>query len=303
MRKSLALSTAFHVATGAVLVVGLPDRAPIEIAEPSAISVDLVPEDSDTPPAPPPAEAMATAPRPDQVATRAAEPPPPEPRPERAPEAPSPPPPPPPAPEARPAEPPPQPPAPEPVPAQQMAAVQPAPTKPTPPPAPPPRQQARPAEQRPAQPAPQEEDDEFAALLRSVERLDATRRADETTQARGRAPTPAPQPSSRAPVSGSTLTAAELAAIQSQVQEHWFIPAGVQGLGQMRVRTRMRLDRDGSVRLVEIVDEGRMASDPAFRAVAESARRAVLAASPLRFPPEKYETLRDAVVVFTPPLG
>ncbi|WGF87303.1 hypothetical protein [Marinivivus vitaminiproducens] len=328
MRKSLIVSAALHVAAGTALMVGLPARTPTTVVEPPSISVDLVPEDRDAPPAPPPAEAMATAPRPDQVATRTDDPPPapPPPRPERAPEPP-PPPPPPPAPQARPAEPAPPPPPvaaepePAPAPTRQAALVAPAPSKPTPPkpPAPPraeakpapeppkreperptpPRQQAKPTET----PEPSAPEDDFAALLRSVERLDATRRADETTGGRGQAQAAAPRPVTRAPTSGATLSASDINGIQSQVAQHWNIPAGVQGLAAMRVRMRIQLEQDGSVRAVDIQDTGRMASDAAFRAVAESARRAVLSASPLRLPPEKYTTWRDMTLNFTPPIG
>ena len=44
---------------------------------------------------------------------------------------------------------------------------------------------------------------------------------------------------------------------------------------------------------VEIKDQGRLNRDPKFRAVAESARRAVEACSPLILPPDKYALWRD----------
>ena len=43
-----------------------------------------------------------------------------------------------------------------------------------------------------------------------------------------------------------------------------------------------------------------MAADPTFRAVAESARRAVDRCSPLKLPPGKYAIWRDIVMSFYP---
>jgi hypothetical protein len=53
------------------------------------------------------------------------------------------------------------------------------------------------------------------------------------------------------------------------------------------------------VQQVSIEDGGRM-SDPTFRAVAESARRAVDRCSPLQLPPDKYSLWRDIVMSFYP---
>jgi hypothetical protein len=59
---------------------------------------------------------------------------------------------------------------------------------------------------------------------------------------------------------------------------------------------------DGNVRQATIVDRGRAASDPFYRAAAESARRAFFnpLCRPLRLPPEKYAIWKDMVVDFSP---
>ena len=49
----------------------------------------------------------------------------------------------------------------------------------------------------------------------------------------------------------------------------------------------------------EIVDNSR-AGDPAYRALAMSARNAVLLSSPLALPPGRYEEVRDVVLDFDP---
>ena len=65
---------------------------------------------------------------------------------------------------------------------------------------------------------------------------------------------------------------------------------------------RVAVDPDGTVRQAIIVDQGRLGSDPFFRAAAESARRAFFnpLCRPLRLPPEKYAIWKDLVVDFSP---
>jgi outer membrane biosynthesis protein TonB len=61
------------------------------------------------------------------------------------------------------------------------------------------------------------------------------------------------------------------------------------------------LARDGSVRQAEVVDSsGRYAADPAFHAIADSTRRAVLVASPLQVPPGQYDLVKDLTLDFSP---
>ncbi|HEY2539140.1 MAG TPA: energy transducer TonB, partial [Stellaceae bacterium] len=59
---------------------------------------------------------------------------------------------------------------------------------------------------------------------------------------------------------------------------------------------------DGNVQQATIVDQGRAAADPFFRAAAESARRAFFnpLCRPLRLPPDKYELWKDMTVAFSP---
>ncbi|GHU03417.1 hypothetical protein FACS1894186_8690 [Alphaproteobacteria bacterium] len=56
----------------------------------------------------------------------------------------------------------------------------------------------------------------------------------------------------------------------------WNLDPGVAGIEGMTAQIRVELQIDGSVKSAAIVDEARAAANPAFRAVAESARRAVL---------------------------
>jgi hypothetical protein len=59
---------------------------------------------------------------------------------------------------------------------------------------------------------------------------------------------------------------------------------------------------DGQVRKLDIIDAGRMNTEPFFRAVAEAARRAVLdpKCTPLNLPQESYNLWQQIVLSFDP---
>ena len=91
-------------------------------------------------------------------------------------------------------------------------------------------------------------------------------------------------------------------AIRRQVEKAWSLPVGAADAGDLAVEIRILLRPDGVVRRADIVDKARL-SDTFYRAMAESARRAVLQASPLRgLPPEKYEQWREITFTFRPPV-
>ena len=68
----------------------------------------------------------------------------------------------------------------------------------------------------------------------------------------------------------------------------------------MVVRLRIQVRPDRTVQQVTIEDRRAHGRDPIFRAVAESARRAVDRCSPLQLPPGKYAIWRDIVMSFYP---
>ena len=316
---------------------GLPPvEEPIAV---EIVGIGTAPELSDEPPTPAPAEAAPLPPRvaarpapppppppapqrpepvPEPVA--APEPPAPEPAPEPVVAEPPPPPPPPaPPPEPVPAEaaPPPPPPArpvarpPRPV---EVAEPEPAPEPAPPPPAPVPQVAARPEPPPPASPAPAPqqttradepppdvtaEEDDFAALLRSVEEQARRVEAPERREGTGSTNVERPVPAAQAVAETVTLSANELAAIRRQIERCWNVPVGVPGIETMRVSLRIQLEADGAVRAVDIEDRSRFEADARFRTVAESARRAVLSCR-LTLPPEKYVVWRDMVLTFSP---
>ncbi len=92
------------------------------------------------------------------------------------------------------------------------------------------------------------------------------------------------------------LTISEIDAIRHKVQKNWNLPAGAKNAREMVVRIRLRVAPDGRVLEATIVDRGRMRDNPFFRSMAESARRAVFAASPLPIPEDKYGLFEQGVV-------
>lgn len=95
------------------------------------------------------------------------------------------------------------------------------------------------------------------------------------------------------------VTASELNALANQLISCWQIPIGAKNVNDMVVKVRIWANADRTVKRVEIEDKLRAASDPAFRALAESAKRAVLDpfCSPLDIPEEKYNVWKDQYIV------
>ena len=89
--------------------------------------------------------------------------------------------------------------------------------------------------------------------------------------------------------------------IRTQILRCWNIPAGVKNQINLVVPIRVHLQSDGTVASAEHSgDPNRYAADPPYRAVADSARRAVLACSPLTVPSSSYEQWKDLTFRFAP---
>ena len=108
-------------------------------------------------------------------------------------------------------------------------------------------------------------------------------------------PGQAPTRAGEAPLSFS-----ELDALRRQIGGCWNLPAGLEGIENLVVQLRIQVRPDRTVQRVTIQDQGRPGGDPTFRAVAESARRAVDRCSPLQLPPGKYALWRDMILNFRP---
>jgi outer membrane biosynthesis protein TonB len=335
MGRSITTSTLLHLLLAALLMAAgtLGRELP---PEETPISVEIVTDAALAQPStlPPNAPQAATAPKPPQQAATPA-PPPPAPKAAVKPEpAPAPPPPPPVkvaenTPKAEPPPPPPEPKQPEPVktepapkkPEPAPDKPKPAPEKPKPPkpePAPekpkPAPEKAKPAPAKPAEaakpspksekpktpPAPVQADNDFDALLRSVEQTPKRVKADGARAGKGSSTEPSgtgqPGTAKVAQISPSLL----VASISRQITPCWNIPVAAQGIGGLRAELNIVLGPDGSVQSVAPIDAARLSRDPVFRAFAESAVRAVRACSPLKLPPESYQVWRNIIFNFDP---
>lgn len=316
MGRSLTASVVFHLMLAA-LVVGLSAMGRQLPSAETPITVEIVtataePKPSPLKPAPPPAQA---APLPPRQAANPAPPPPPPPVP-RAEPKPEPPPPPPPKIEPKP-EPPPPPPPPKaepkpepPPPPKKVETPKPEPVPPKPPEVP----KAEPKPEKPAvvakaepkpekpptPPAPKQQESDFDALLRSVEQTPKRVQAPEQRPGTGASATSGgtgqPGRVQTAQINPSVLAAS----ISRQITPCWNIPVAAQGIGGLRAELNIVMGPDGGIQTVEPLDKGRMATDPVFRAFAESAVRAVRACSPLKLPPESFQLWRNIIFNFDP---
>ncbi|MDR0677934.1 MAG: cell envelope integrity protein TolA [Holosporaceae bacterium] len=99
---------------------------------------------------------------------------------------------------------------------------------------------------------------------------------------------------------GLGLTNEDQDMIRSQVSPHWIVLSGVRNAETIVVDLQIQLRDNGGVINVQVIDEKRYASDHVFRAAADSARRAVLKASPFKIPRNKIDLFRNFVFHFDP---
>jgi hypothetical protein len=109
-------------------------------------------------------------------------------------------------------------------------------------------------------------------------------------------PSPAPSPSKASEISLQP-SASDIDFVRGQIERHWNFDAGARDAASLVVKVRVRLLPDGTVASADIVSAP---SDGFAQSAAESARRAVLAASPLQLPPGKYDMFKDITFSFDP---
>lgn len=91
----------------------------------------------------------------------------------------------------------------------------------------------------------------------------------------------------------SELTISEIDAIAGRLRACWNLDPGAMGIKDMVIEIRAFLNKDGTVRKVDIVDSSRYNSDTHFRSVADSARRAVYICAPYSIFADKYADAYD----------
>ena len=290
MRDGAFLSAGLHAIVISVAVVGVPALFTTEPSELSPIVVEVINlvEDATPPPRP----------EPPQTAKTEIEPPPAPPPPVETP-----------------------PPAPpvlalaEPAPPE----VEPVPPKPEPEPPPvaepkpPPEPKAKPpVDVAKAVPRPRRKPkpplDAFQTLLRNLDQ--ERKQALNQPQPRNTAGVPQVRVESSqtkehqmSPIDRRRLIATLAQLVMQQVSPCWSIPAGSKDAHTMQVGVRIFLNPDGTLSgPPQVEDTQRMNSDPAFRAVAESALRALRhpRCIPLRLPHKHYDTWRAVTFNFDP---
>jgi len=274
MRNALLASAGLHLAAILVALVGLPVLFSPDDPSDTPISVEVVTAaELDQQKKRPPPEKSTPPPKP-----QIARPPPP-------PAAPK---------QAR---------VPEPVPKPEAVPVkktEPVPTPEKPRPAPPQKAAAVPP---PPKSRPEPRPDEFQTLLKNL--------AEQAREQPEKDPEPRKmvaieQPPPRPQVSEidrrrQTATLAQL--VKRQVAPCWNIPAGAKDAHRMRIGIKVFLNADGSLRgSPKLEDPDRMNRDPFYRALAESAIRALYnpRCSPLRLPPDQYELWQEISFNFDP---
>jgi hypothetical protein len=97
-----------------------------------------------------------------------------------------------------------------------------------------------------------------------------------------------------------SLSISRLDALRIKLRNCWNVDPGAKGIQDMIIVIRATLSPDGNVNQVIIEDQSRYDNDSAFRAVADSARRAVVRCAPFDLPISKYQDWKDAVFIFNP---
>ena len=299
MRNAILISAGLHVAAIVITVVGLPSLFDSERAEVVPIAVELVtfveeekkaPDPKPKPPAPMPEPPQMEPPEAPPAPVASAPPPPPEPIAEPV------------------AEPVPEPTPPEPAPKPVVEA------KPNPKPKPKLKLLAKKVEIPQPRTKPRPPPDEFQTLLKNLKmaeerekekREDDERKRNQEKKVALVPPTPpvSPAPRPPTPIEQRMLAQTLSQEVMRQVTPCWSIPAGVKDAHTIRVGVRIYLKPDGHLSgPPKVEDSNRMRSDLAFRAVAESALRALRnpRCSPLRLPLKSFETWREISFNFDP---
>jgi outer membrane biosynthesis protein TonB len=293
MRVPLVLSFGFHLAVFVFAIYGLPSTSQSVVMEHRVIDVEIVsatetPEPTPVPkPAPPPKKKVKAPPPPKPPAPPkqvAALPPAPEPAP-----------------------------APPPEPKPQPVEAKPEPTPPEPKAKPKSKPKPKPPKVAP-RPKPRPKQDFAAMMLKTVQKLKDTpapekRKKKEKTfdekmaALMNRKTVSTPDRAQQAPL-GEKLTISEIDSIKRQIERCWLVPAaiGAKDVEEMLVQVRLKLNPDGTLRESRIVDRFRMETNATYKAVAESALRAIRNPRCSRFnlPLQKFDVWKDMVLRFNP---
>lgn len=99
---------------------------------------------------------------------------------------------------------------------------------------------------------------------------------------------------------GAGIAEGDFDIISSQIYPHWNVSGGVKNAENIIIDIRVKLKETGEVipSSIEILNKKRYAEDYIFRAAADSAKHAILEASPLKIPRDKMNMFKNFVVRF-----
>ena len=96
------------------------------------------------------------------------------------------------------------------------------------------------------------------------------------------------------------ITISELDRLRLHISSFWNPPPGAASADRLKVDIYVRLEPDGTVLEASVEDTKRYNGDRVFRAAANAALRAVLDASPLPLPEDKYDQWKEFIFGFDP---
>ena len=101
---------------------------------------------------------------------------------------------------------------------------------------------------------------------------------------------------------GPVMTISEIDLVRQQIHRCWNLPAGAKDAHKMLISIRVVMNPDGHVRAARVLGQQQMSSDPFYRAMAESALRAVLnpRCQPFKLPLDKYDRWQTMLLNFDP---
>lgn len=160
-----------------------------------------------------------------------------------------------------------------------------------------PKKQEKPKDKKPEK---KKKDESFDSILKNLEDLKQKVEDDSVASTDPDAPAPARQVGKV----GDQLTVSELDLLGSHFKKCWSIPAGAQGAENLIIPIRLSFTSDGMVKDAEIIDKGRLNSDPYYRSAAEAALRAAKDPRCAKLPlsPEKIKKYSSITLNFDPRL-
>jgi outer membrane biosynthesis protein TonB len=141
----------------------------------------------------------------------------------------------------------------------------------------------------------------FDSVLKNLTKQTPQKPSDQPPDPRAKNP-PRPTTGANAPIAAN-LTASEMDALAQQLRQCWSLPATAKDAQDLAVDVDITVNPDRTLAAApRVVDQGRMASDPAFRAAAMAATRALRMpqCSPLALPADKYQEWQSMTVHFDP---